>query len=184
MASLSFIESKKLRDLIAQADPDGQMKAVLTNGRLAIGSDPLAPVFAIDFSAEAILPFMPANGLPPARRERSRRRADRYGFTLFGKYYPARSLKDLLKTGLLAIEQCVPGTLERLSDIKPYSKRIVARDKALLFDTAHLADDFSERLNAEWWVGTNNSMQEVRAWLGRAVTCASLRWDRDFTLKL
>jgi hypothetical protein len=96
-----------------------------------------------------------------------------------GERLEAVSLRDLLGEGLRKIEAVRPGTLEKLSHIKPKSKRIVARDKRSLFDAEHLSDEYGEPLMDGWWYGTNNSTQETGAWLERASSCAGLTWGKD-----
>ena len=64
---------------------------------------------------------------------RSSRRSGRYSFELLGKHAEFGSLHELLGGALRDIEAARPGTLEKLSHIKPRSKRIVAQDKKLLF---------------------------------------------------
>jgi len=75
------------------------------------------------------------------------------------------SAKQLLADGLKAIEAACPGTLEKLSHIKPRTRRIVARNPKDLFDEAHLVDEYSEQLAEGWWYGTNNSADRAKAWL-------------------
>jgi hypothetical protein len=182
MANVSFIESGRLISLIRKADPNGKLKCVIRDGRLALGSDPFNPEWFVDLSTEAVEGF----NRPPATDEKSgeektpvSRRSGSYAVELRGRKISSTSLKLLLRDALVAIESTSPGTLEKLSHIKPYSKRIVARDPSLLFESSHLSDEFSEKLVHEWWFGTNNSAQEVRAWLERAATCAGLTWGRD-----
>lgn len=188
VANVSFIESKRLIELVRQADPNGNMKIrVLTGHRLAIGSDPLAPTHVIDLSKEKIESHSPRDGTQavpaagvPLRPAQTNRRSGTYTYKLRGRSFECRSLKEMLRLSLESIEQVAPGTLERLSQIKPRSKRIVAREPRLLFDSPNLVSEYSEKLANGWWFGTNNSAQETKAWLQRAVECAGLRWGPDF----
>jgi len=107
-----------------------------------------------------------------------------YWFEFKGQRTEFGSLKDLLSGGLRALEEARPGTLEKLSQIKPRSKRVVARDSKQLFDKEHLAEQFSERLADGWWYGTNNSKFETEAWLARACACSGLTWGMDFKTNL
>ena len=70
--------------------------------------------------------------------------------------------------------------LDKLTQIRPRSKRIVSRDKKLLFVNEKMAEDYGEPLGNGWFFGTNNSSQETRAWLERACKCAGLEWGKDF----
>jgi hypothetical protein len=90
----------------------------------------------------------------------------------------------LLAEGLRAFEAAKPGTLEKLPHIKPRSRRIVSRDPKQLFDKPHLAKDYAEKLNDDWYFGTNNSAMETNTWLQRACSCAGLLWDKDFKTSL
>jgi hypothetical protein len=69
---------------------------------------------------------------------------------------------ELLAESLKAIELSRPGTLEKLSHIKPKSKRIVSHVKKALFDSKHLSEGYGAKLLNGWWYGTNNSAQETK----------------------
>lgn len=194
MASLSFIETTKLIDLIRRADPKGNMKVrVLPGHQLAMGSDPLSPTLVIDLSKEIISPYSSGEQTntvftadvseSATTRAPADRRSGTYCYELRGRRYECRSLKELLRMSLESLERVSPGTLERLSHIKPRSKRIVAHEPSLLFESPNLAKEYSEKLSNGWWFGTNNSAQETKAWLERAVQCAGLRWGPDFDTK-
>jgi hypothetical protein len=192
MASLSFIGSAKLVELVRNADPKGLMKVrVLTGHRLAMGADPLSPSLVLDLSKEMISPYSDSQETPAVavgnvleKRDThtsTGRRSGSYAFELEGRTHQCKSLKEMLRMSLESLEQVAPGTLEQLSHIKPRSKRIVARDPKMLFETASLAGEYSEKLSNGWWMGTNNSAQETTSWLKRAVLCAGLRWGTDFS---
>lgn len=180
MATFPFLEISTLSKLLKQADPNGQMKAFLSQNRLLLGTDPFNPSYEIDFSAEKVIALGAAVTNPTNESDFGSTLNAKYQITIKGKSAGLKSLKDVLKTGLVLLEKASPGTLEKLSNIKPYSKRIVAKDRNQLFESKHLVDAFSEKLQGEWWVGTNNSTQEVRAWLERATQCAGLTWNKDF----
>jgi hypothetical protein len=194
MATVAFIKSGKLRELLQAVDPQNTMYVkVLSSARLALGPDPLNPSAIVDLSKEKVLPFaeeaIKASPLPedPATNgnvgahywKRPRRGGD-YWFELKGKREEYHSLKDVLAAGLLALEEDSPGTFEKLTQIKPRSRRIVARDPKLLFEKEHLANGYAERLSPEWVFGTNNSAAETNSWLERACSCAGLKWGVDF----
>lgn len=195
MASVSYIGAAKLADLLQKADAGGGLVvSVISASRLALGKDPLHPTVAIDFSREAIAPYEPAkaktNGIADAAVARTQveaptvsrkpRRSGSYWFQLLGTRMEFGSLRDLLRASLLEIEKARPGSLEKLSHIRPRSKRIVANDKKLLFADEAMSDEFGEQLGDGWWYGTNNSAQETRAWLERACSCAGVTWGIDF----
>ena len=198
MASLSFIPASKLVNLLDTADPKKCMYVrVLSATRLALGADPLNPSAMIDFSKEAVLPYAetkteaPQNVLlanPDVRETvglRLTRRSGEYWYELKGKRSDCQSLKELLALSLLSIEKATPGTLDNLTNVKPRSRRIVARNPNELFDKPHLAKDYAEKLGKDgWYYGTNNSANETNAWLKRACAHAGLKWGEDFKTSL
>ena len=90
----------------------------------------------------------------------------------------------MLSEGLKAFERHKSGTLEKLSNISPRSKHIVARDRYTLFNNTELSENYSEVLIDDWWYGTNNSAQETEAWLRRGAELCGLKWDKDITTSL
>jgi hypothetical protein len=207
MASLSFIRASKLAHLLTTADPKKTMYVrVLTSTRLALGEDPLNPSAIVDLARESVGPYAVAspsqaqsqNGhhvdpapqqVDPAPQQmaaiRSSRRSGEYWFELNGKRTDCISLKELLAGGLLALEAAKPGTLEKLSHVKPRSRRIVSRDPTQLFDKVHLAKDYAEKLGHDgWFYGTNNSANETNAWLERACTIAGFKSREEFKTSL
>jgi hypothetical protein len=187
----SYLNSAKLIGLIKAADPNGEMFAsVLSSARLAMGKDPLKPTHVIDFSTEAVAPFDPTKFKSDEpveliasadRVSLSSRRSGSFWFELLGKQRSEfGSLRDLLRGALLEIEKARPGTLDELSQMKPRSKRIVARDPRNLFAKEKMAENFAKPLGEGWFYGTNNSRQETEDWLRRACKCAGLKWGVDF----
>lgn len=177
----SYLTTSKLMGILQAIDPKGEkLVHAMVDGRLGVGTDPLRPSYAIDFGSERAIalgledrPVLEVQLDPQAQRQGA------YELEVRGKVIRASSLKEILRHGLLAFETIAPGTLEKLSLIKPRSKRIVARERAELFEKAYLVSDFSEQLNSEWWFGTNNSAQETSAWLERAALCAGMAWGHD-----
>ena len=192
MATVSFISAAKLVELVRRADAGaGLFVRVLSSTRLALGKDPMKPTLAIDLSKENVAPYNPLGSKsheiaepagPPVdavRVPRSSRRSGRYSFELLGKHAEFGSLHELLGGALRDIEAARPGSLEKLSHIKPRSKRIVAPDKKLLFAIPRSGEKYGQPLGNGWWYGTNNSSQETNAWLERACSCAGLKWQTD-----
>jgi hypothetical protein len=192
MATMSFISASKLVELVKAANKGGEMYVrVVSGNRLALGNDPMNPTVSIDLSKEAVGPYknepkVPAveESQPQANRVRANRRSGEYWFELHGKRLVFGSLRELLGQSLRSIEAERPGTLEKLSHIKPKSKRIVAREKKLLFESEHLSDNYGDELMAGWWYGINNSSEETSTWLERACGCAGLKWGKDFSTSL
>ncbi|MFM9847983.1 MAG: hypothetical protein ACKVP3_12585 [Hyphomicrobiaceae bacterium] len=162
----------------------------IANG-LAVGRHPASLTHLVDFASESVRPLTKSEAMsdpipmvsPPDFSTSYRRRAA-FFFDLRGVREGCVSLKHLLAESLRAIEAAAPGTLEKLSQIKPRSRRIVARDKGELFDEIHLAERYAEPLMEGWWFGTNNSADGTKAWLERACGCAGLTWGKDFKTNL
>ena len=196
MASIVYMPAKKLAKLLLLAGSDKYVW-VVGRDRLVLGSDPLRPTEIIELSDESLRPCNGSDattpgieistlGESPAFGDETRifRRRTAYWFDIRGTREACISLKHLLSEALRAIEQSCPGTLEKLSHIKPRSRRIVARERKDLFDREHLIEQYSERLMDAWWFGTNNSAEETKSWLERACDCAGLKWGRDFKTNL
>jgi hypothetical protein len=195
MANLAYVPTSTLQALLKSADPKSTMYVrILTANRLALGTDPLTPSTVIDFSKEKVLPYgqdessraaaqpatAPGANVIEVPAWRPSRRGGEYWFEMDGRRVECRSLKELLSAGLLALESAQPGTIEKLSHIKPRSRRIVARDPKQLFDKDHLAKDYAEKLTEGWFFGTNNSANETNAWLQRACECAGVTCGEQF----
>ncbi len=197
MASVSFIPASKLIELVRAADAGaGMYVRVLSSTRLALGKDPMQPTWTIDLSKEHIVPYEPSrpNGaespienkvsIRQTSETRATRRSGDYWFELLGQRSDFPSLREMLRAALLGLEEARAGTLDKLSLIKPRSKRIVALEKRLLFSNDAQVDEYAEQLGNGWWFGTNNSAQETNAWLERACSCAGLKWGREFRTSL
>jgi hypothetical protein len=198
MAQMSYIAiaAGKLAELLSATDSQKDMYVrVLTENRLALGRDPLQPTHMIDLFQERVGPFNPAEiaatleqpsaSLPGGQPTqvpavKAIRRTGNYWVEIKGRRTDCYSLKELLAAGLRVLEEDRPGTLEKLSHIKPRSRRIVAPDPKHLFDKPHLAKRYAEPLMDGWWYGTNNSALETNSWLERACSIAELRWGDDF----
>jgi hypothetical protein len=189
VASLSFIPASKLIDLLRSADRGSDMYVrVMSANRLALGTDPMNPTVSIDLSKELVGPFAKSTSTtvesePEAAPSTTRRSGD-FWFEIKGKQSKAGSVRELLGEALKAIELHAPGTLEKLSHIRPKTKRIVAREKTALFSSEHQVDKFAVKLINGWWYGVNNSAPETESWLKRACECAALKWGKDFRTNL
>lgn len=198
MANLSFVQAGKLSELLSAADPKNKMYVrILTSNRLALGIDPLAPTLMIDFSNEKVLPYVQQEDSMPIQAGgsgskvsvetgiyKTTRRSGQYWFELKEKRVETHSLRDLLAEALRALEAKYPGTLEKLSQFKGRSRRIVARDPKLLFDKAHLTANHAEKLIDGWYFGTNNSADSTNSWLRRACAFAGVEWGKEFRSNL
>ncbi len=188
MASHTSIATKNLIDLLKSADPSGKMQVTITNqDQLAVGLNPFTPTILIDFGTELLRPAEEPDALLAAvlnsgAKSRTSRQSGRYILEFKGTMTECGSLKNLLAEGLMALEKCQPGMLEKLSAIKPRTKRIVARNPEDLFDRVDQSAEYSEPLMDGWWYGTNNSAEETRTWLTRGAEIAGLKWDKDISI--
>jgi hypothetical protein len=157
---------------------------VVSNERLELGDDPFKSSVAIDLTTETIHPLGgigPTTVVPTFSSVGAARTTGNYWYELNGKRVSCPSVKALLMQSLSALASADPQLLENLSDVKKRTKRIVARDKNHLFRPKHLVEKYAAQLENGWWVGTNNSTPEVRAWLGIA---ASLSPNQKFSTSL
>lgn len=185
MAVVSYVSSAKLVSLLTAADPKKNLNVrVLSATRLSLETSTFQQVATIDLAEEKIISGADDVEVMTAH-EPSSRRGGEYKISAFGESSVRHSLKDLLASGLNALEANRPGTLDKLSKIKKTTKRIVAHDPKKLFESESLADKFAAPLATGWWYGTNNSKQETEAWLKLACECADVKWNsKDFTINV
>ncbi|MES0074966.1 hypothetical protein [Mesorhizobium sp. M0058] len=192
MAQVSFIKATKLVELLKSANGGGDLSvSVLSSNQLALGVDPLNPTSLIDLSGETVRSISPDGAprevkLPGADASlgsfRASRQTGSYTLKFKGATTDCWSLRNLLEAGLKSLEAYQPGVLDKLSAIKPRTKRIVARDPLHLFDQADLAHKYAQPLIEGWWFGTNNSAEETKTWLRRGAELAGLRWGSDISI--
>ena len=193
------ISASKLAELLSSIDENDNMYVrVLTESRLAVGADPDRPTLMVDLSKEKIGPYHRPQGDPldaPLTNGpqaplgngtvlRSRRRSGDYSLEIRGRRQNCGSLKELLAVSLTALEEAIPGTLDKLSRVKGRSRHIVAREPSLLFSKRHLSEKYAEQLAPGWWYGTNNSAEQTQVWLKRACKLSGLKWGEDFQINL
>jgi len=189
----AIIRASKLVELLTQADASRTLNVKIIDGNLlGLGVDPSRPTYKIDLSNELL--DRCANDDPAEIEELKHtaisgdatvsRRSGIYWFELMGQRIDCHSLKTLLSKALITLESIRPGTLEKLSRIKPRTRRIVARDRHDLFEQGHLVKQFSAPLSEGWWYGTNNSALETKTWLKKACRCARISWDAEMKLSI
>jgi hypothetical protein len=183
------ISVPKFIGLLQQANKAGALYASIVGANcLALGADPMNPDLSIDISRETIEPLKNGNAVKKKQAESAeskiQRRIGHYSIEVLGTIHECTTCREILKAGLLAIEKARPGTFEKLSHVKPKSRRIVARDPEMLFDNKALVKDYSAKLTDGWWYGTNNSAQETIRWLERACSHAGLTWGKDVRTNL
>ncbi|MBZ9734351.1 hypothetical protein LB534_04990 [Mesorhizobium sp. CA18] len=194
MAQVSFIMATKLIELLGSANGSGDLSvSVLSSNQLALGVDPLKPTSVLDLSNETVRSIdleeakketASPEAVVPSLTHRASRQTGSYILKFKGVTTDCWSLRNLLEEGLKSFEAYQPGVLDKLSAIKPRTKRIVARDPLHLFDQAALAHKYAQPLMDGWWFGTNNSAEETQAWLRRGAELAGLRWGSDVSTSM
>lgn len=187
MANTAFVSLARGRELLSGLDPSLVMW-IHSNTQIAVGAVPLQAQYLVDLGTEevrncdamSVTQTTHSPLLSSHTRSRLLRRGGKYLFELQGAAVECGSLRELLRKGLLAIEEKRPGMLDALTKEKARTKRIVARRKDDLFEDPELVSKFADKLADGWWYGTNNSAQETRRWLKRACELAKLQWGRDF----
>jgi hypothetical protein len=181
MAIISYVSTERL----AQALQGAPSACVLVDpaGRLVCGESPLTPKLWFDFEAERFMPLADddQHGQTATVTESSDqgRTTGVYRVRIRNQERAYKSLKALLRDTVLRFADEDPEFLQRLETQKPYTRRLVSRDKSRLFDSAHLAKDFSEKLTEGWWINTNNSAAQTRSWLIVIANVARLTWGRE-----
>jgi hypothetical protein len=199
VATFQIMETGALIGLLQTAENRGGKFVCIKDDRILLGENPLHPDLEIDFGSDkisardtsAINGTQAGIGQPKPQEPnaaqslgfRTRVRGAHW-FVLLGERSECRSVKDLFLSALKSLETKRPGTFEKLSHVKKRTKRIISRNRTALFEKQHLVEDYSLQIADGWWVGTNNSSQEVESWLRQAIECAGLQWGRDFTCSL
>lgn len=99
------------------------------------------------------------------------------GFTLEGKFHPARNAIDTLKQVFEALMLKDTTFAERFASLPKHgrSRRYLARDAADLYPgRADLARDCSIQLTSGWWLGTNHSKQTIEQIIATACDVAGV----------
>jgi hypothetical protein len=120
---------------------------------------------------------------PLTRRIVRTRRTGTYGFTLLGAKFQDESLQASYKRCLLEFSKRDSRFLDRLSDKRTRSRRLVARDPQSLFlKTPTLAKKFAAPLTGPWWFDVNLSQPQVETRIEMACEVAGLQFGGDLTL--
>jgi len=189
-----FVTIETLKSMIYQAENAGVfLCGIDKNGQLTGLGKELNMIGRFDLSSEKFVvettkkhrvrkPTTTTKGTTTA----GTRVTGRYFFEFAGEKIFCSSNKQLLRKALIYLEERKPGTLELLQEVSPRSKRIVSKDKYKLFKAGRndLAENNSEILIDDWWVGTNNSSQEVEAWIKRACEIAGFSFGSQFKIGL
>ena len=183
----AFVTTDRLRAMVSEAESLGVfLCGIEGSGQLTGLGKQLEKIGSFDLTTER---FSRSRSIQDFKREHSSqpsstRTTGKRFFEHDGEKVFCKSNKQLLKMGLIYLEEKFPGTLKELHKIRPRSKRIVSKNRYELFRKGRddLAENNSEILIDDWWVGTNNSSQEVAAWLQRACDVAGVKFDSEFKI--
>lgn len=107
------------------------------------------------------------NSLRSDDRVRASRRGGEYELQIFGETVAVSSLKEVVRTALLKIEERKPGfianTLARHQT--PRGRRIVALTADEIYPGNPQLVRHAERLNSKWWFDTNISRRACQRYL-------------------
>ena len=129
-----------------------------------------------DEDQTAIVPSM-------TRASRSR---GKYGFDLFGKSYTEGSLKSVLKTVYLEIEDRQPGFIDKLSHYRTErGRRLTARTPHEVYPGRPqlVEQGCAEKLANGWWFDTNVSAVATKRYLAIACETAGIKLGKDLKVE-
>jgi len=181
VAQLAYVTTTELMNLIRAASGGSNFPIrILNNTELGLGPDPFKPSIIIDLSDESFRPAEDAPPMPPVTPTVRSRTTGSYVVTIDGQDIGGGSLWEALGEALRRLEELKPGVLEKLSQVKGRTKRIVAKDPKDLFDKEESAVKFATRLKDGWYFGRNNSAAETNSWLMRAADLADVELKTNF----
>ena len=100
------------------------------------------------------------------------------GFLLGEERVESGTARGTLADLLTRLDQNDPGFMERYYErTVGRTRRLVARNRAELYDMSHLADKHSMQLENGWWLGTNLSQSSVRKHIETACRVAGLEYN-------
>lgn len=150
-------------------------------GRLVLGHSLGTPSYTVDFGHENLTSYARKS---PDQKPLPRSSGE-YSATVFNETKEFRRLSDLLKWVLLKLHTKQSDLFDKLENIVPRSKRIVARRKEDLFiNKPELAKKHSWRIGDSHWMNTNNSSQETARWIERATDLCGFEMGLDVRLNL
>ena len=195
MAQEHYATVETLAAAITHPDIKPDFRVTIPNSRtIAIGPPDAPRQYMFDLADERLISSgEPRRGLgdenggfnlnllPPGKANRI---TGRFTFVHGSVEFARNSLADILEAVLVYLEERKPGTLAQLSAVKKRTRRIVSRDRAQLFDRAHLANKHARKIKGNWWMGTNNSKDETRKWISRACDIAGIDPVADVVIGL
>ncbi|HEX8232357.1 MAG TPA: hypothetical protein VF559_03290 [Caulobacteraceae bacterium] len=174
-----LMSASRLSSLVTEALRTDKDAAVWLSGsgEVLFGRFP-SPTARLDFGnerLERVAVSSKPSPITPATPDEGGRKTGDFAISVRGQSYGYPNLRQLLAGALRLLEDMSPGTLERLENHKPRSKRVVARKKDALYDNPKLVEKFSIELKPGWYMSTNNSAAEVKRYLELAASHAGLK---------
>jgi hypothetical protein len=153
----------------------------------APSSEPRAKA-AVPYTAPQSVPSALATTVVPAPVQRpSPVVGHPIGFTLDGKFHPARNAIDTLKQVFEALMLKDVTFAERFASLPKHgrSRRYLAKDAADLYPgRSDLARDCSIQLLSGWWLGTNHSKQTIDQIIAMSCDVAGIAYGKDLIAHL
>ena len=105
------------------------------------------------------------------------------GFVFRDQREETGSARGALTALLTRLDREDPAFMEQFSVASTTrSRRLIAKNRADLYDKSHLADEHSLQLPNGWWLGTNLSQKQIRSHIKTACSVAGIGFGSELTL--
>lgn len=111
----------------------------------------------------------------------------KFGYEINGRYFKARSVKDVLINVLKEISKLDNNFLERFAALPKHgrTRRFVARNKEELYPSRpDLVSEYSDLIDKGFWVGTNVGKQQAENIIRLACEVANLSFGKEIKIYL
>jgi hypothetical protein len=133
------------------------------------GNDILRRVFGLTKNSASL-------EMSPEPLQRNARRGGAYRLRMNGKSHECTSLKEVLRTAIVAIEAQQAGFIDKLASHRTTrGRRIVARKPEELYPGNPQLTHCADRLNDRWWLDTNVSFNQTKRYLGQMATISGIK---------
>jgi hypothetical protein len=109
------------------------------------------------------------------------------GFTLHGKFHPAKSGRHILREVFEILTKNDPSFPQKFAALPKHGRirRYVAKNPEELYpDRPDLVKEATEQLSSGWWIGTNLSHSAIQKIIEMACEVAGLKFAQDLVLHL
>ena len=105
------------------------------------------------------------------------------GFVFRDERQESGSARGALAALLTRLDRENPVFMEQFSVASTTrTRRLIAKNRADLYDKSHLADEHAMQLPNGWWLGTNLSQQQIRTHIKTACSVAGIGFGSELTL--